>query len=102
MVNFRKVAKIGDLKPSKSKAVDIDGESIALYNVDGKVYATSNICSHRGGPLAEGRLNGEIIACPWHGWCYNVRTGVCDDSDSVKIRTYPVRIEGDDVFVDIE
>ncbi len=66
MADFVKVATLSDLPPGTAKAVEVGGNSFALYNVGGTVYATTNTCPHRGGPLGEGELNESVITCPWH------------------------------------
>ena len=101
MPNFVKVASLADLKPGKAMTVSVNGVEIALYNVGGKIYATDNTCVHQGGPLGEGVLVGEIVSCPWHMWEYNVRTGENVGNSSIKLTTYPVEIEGDDIKVGV-
>jgi nitrite reductase/ring-hydroxylating ferredoxin subunit len=99
MANFVKVASTSDLKPGAAMTVEVDGKTIALFNVAGKIHATDNTCLHQGGPLGEGILDGEIVTCPWHQWEYNVRTGEKVGSNSIKVNTYPVEVEGTDIKV---
>jgi len=99
MADFVKVANISDLKPGAALAVEVNGKTIALFNVAGKIYATDNACLHHGGPLAEGTLAGEIVACPWHQWEFNVSTGENVGNESLKLATYPVQVEGADIKV---
>ena len=99
MGNFVKAASLSDLAAGTAKIVVVNGKEIALYNLDGKVYATDNICLHQGGPLGEGMLEGDVITCPWHMWQYNVRTGENLDDKSLKLATYPVQIDGNDIKV---
>ena len=99
MAEFVKVASLSELAPGSAKAVEVKGKAIALFNVEGTIYATDNTCLHRGGPLGEGELMGEVVTCPWHQWEYNVRTGELVGDSSVKITTYPVQIEGSDIKV---
>jgi len=72
-----------------------------VANVDGKFSVINNVCLHRGGPLGEGELNGQIVTCPWHGWQYDVATGKLVTNPAVGVETYPVEVRGDDIFVDI-
>jgi NAD(P)H-dependent nitrite reductase small subunit len=98
MSEFVSVAKVSDLVPGKSKAVEIGGQQVALFNVDGKFYALANRCPHRGGPLAEGFLHGgPKVECPWHGWMFNLETGVSDINPQICQPVYEVRVEGGDV-----
>ncbi|MBI2971889.1 MAG: Rieske 2Fe-2S domain-containing protein [Candidatus Aenigmarchaeota archaeon] len=100
-MTFIKVATIHDLKDGEAKVVDANGTPIALYRVNGKFYATTNTCAHRGGPLGEGVLDNEVITCPWHGWRFNVASGINVIMPSIKIQTYKVEVRSDDVFVDV-
>ncbi len=99
MAEFVKVASLSELAPGSAKAVEVKGKAIALFNVQGAIYATDNTCLHRGGPLGEGELMGEVVICPWHQWEYNVRTGEMVGNSSVKLATYPVQVEGSDIKV---
>ena len=67
MGDFVKVAETKDIQPSKMIAVEVDGEKVCVANVEGKYYAIGNVCTHMGGPLAEGKLEGNVVECPWHG-----------------------------------
>ena len=99
MAEFVKVANLSDLGPGSSMTVEANGKAVALFNVDGTVYALDNTCLHRGGPLGEGFLEGDVVACPWHMWEYNVRTGEKVGDPSLKVATYPVEVEGNDITV---
>lgn len=102
MANFTKVASVSDLKPGDSKVVSVNGTEIALFNVDGEFFATTNTCPHRGGPLGEGFLEGDVVTCPWHGWRFNVKTGISPVMPTAKIATHHVKVEGDDVLVAVD
>ena len=95
------VAKLIDLKPGTCVSLEANGIGVALFNVDGMVYALDNTCPHAGGPLGEGELNGEIVECPWHGWRYNVRTGERSENPEFKVACYPVEVEGDLIHVSV-
>ena len=99
MAEFVKVASLSELAPGSAKAVELKGKVIALFNVEGTIYATDNTCLHQGGPLGEGELMGDVVICPWHQWEYNVRTGEKVGDSSVKLATYPVQVEGSDIKV---
>jgi nitrite reductase (NADH) small subunit/3-phenylpropionate/trans-cinnamate dioxygenase ferredoxin subunit len=99
MAEYVKIASTSDLPPGSAKTVEVNGKAIALFNVGGTIFATDNACLHRGGPLADGMLEGEVVTCPWHLWEYNVRTGEKVGNTSLKVATYPVRVEGADVKV---
>ncbi|NJL06476.1 MAG: non-heme iron oxygenase ferredoxin subunit [Chloroflexaceae bacterium] len=98
-----RVATLAELGPGCMRAVLVEGLPIALANVDGTIYAFGDACRHEGGPLSAGILIGDTITCPWHGWTYSVRTGKSIVPPiGIRIPTYPVVIEGDVIYLDIE
>jgi len=103
MAKTVKVAQTSNLAPGTSKVVQADGHSIGLFNVEGTFYAIDNTCTHRGGPLGEGELSGETVECPWHGAHFNVKTGaVTRPPAPAGVRSFPVKIEGNDVLVEVD
>ena len=102
MPNFVKVASISDLKPGENKVVNVNGTDVALFNIDGEFFATNNTCLHRGGPLGEGFLEGDVVTCPWHGWRYDVKTGANVTIPIAKVATYQVKVEDTDVLVAVD
>ena len=96
-----RVGNAGDVPPGEGRVVDADGKSIALFNVSGRYYATDNSCPHRGGPLAEGDLDGAIVICPWHGWRWDVTTGANVNNPAVTVACFPVIVEPDGIFVEL-
>jgi nitrite reductase/ring-hydroxylating ferredoxin subunit len=99
MADFVKVCKTGDVPVGSGKTVDVKGKPVAVFNVEGTFYAISDTCLHRGGPLGQGELDEKIITCPWHGWRYDVTTGVSQMNPSLVVEKYAVKVEGDDVWV---
>jgi nitrite reductase (NADH) small subunit len=99
VAEFIKVASISELPVGSCKTVEVNGKAIGLFNVGGKVYALDNTCLHEGGPLGEGSLEGEVVTCPWHFWEFNVRTGEEVGDPSLRVVTYPVQVDGDDIKV---
>ena len=99
MAGFVKVCKKADIQAGSGKTVNVNGKDVALFNVDGNFYAIDNTCLHRGGPLGEGELDGKIVTCPWHGWRYDVISGVNEMNPSVTVAKYEVKLEGEDVLV---
>jgi 3-phenylpropionate/trans-cinnamate dioxygenase ferredoxin subunit len=93
---------IHDIPVGKVKLVFSEAEELrlAVCNVDGEYYAIEDVCTHDGGPLDQGDLQGDEIECPRHGACFNVRTGQATRMPAVMpVLTYPVKIEGDRVLV---
>jgi nitrite reductase/ring-hydroxylating ferredoxin subunit len=99
MGEFVRIAGVDDVKPGHSMVAEVQGKTLALFNVDGTFHVTDNTCIHRGGPLGEGDLEGSVVTCPWHGWQFNVMTGECIKSPSAKVEVYQVMVEGNDVKV---
>jgi nitrite reductase/ring-hydroxylating ferredoxin subunit len=66
---------LSDLRPGQVKRLTLAGRKVTVYNVGGAFHATQEECTHAGGPLSEGRLDGKIITCPWHGSCFDVTDG---------------------------
>jgi nitrite reductase/ring-hydroxylating ferredoxin subunit len=87
--------------PGQVRRVQVDGEEVAVYNVDGALYATQEKCTHVGGPLSEGELQGNVITCPWHGSCFDVTNGqvMCGPA-SKPLATYRVAQAGDRIRVE--
>ena len=102
MSSLVKVMGANELKPGENKVVNVNGSEIALFNVDGQFHAIANTCPHRGGPLGEGILEGDVVQCPWHGWRFNVRTGANVMMPMSKVQKYEVKIEGGDIFLSVE
>ena len=96
-----KVAETKDLLPGTAKAVEAEGRRIALFNIDGTYYAIDDTCTHRGGPLSEGMLEGTTVACPLHGATYDVTTGsVLGPPASEGVAHYNVQVDGNDIKVE--
>ena len=100
MAGFIKVATTSDLAPGEKKLVEYQGTLVGLFNLDGEFYAIHDICTHDGGPLVEGELDGDVIICPRHGARFDVRTGAVRALPAYKpAPTYQVKIEGDDILI---
>ena len=99
---FTRVARLEDLKTSKLMCVKPQGLRIALAWVDGKVFAVDDMCSHEDASLAKGSLHGECVKCPLHGSRFDLNTGAAlDEPAEDPVKTYPVRIEGDEILVQL-
>ncbi len=103
MPPYVRVAAVGEIPAGRGKAVVVGGREIAVFNVAGSYYAVEGTCPHQGGPLAEGWLEGPLVTCPWHAWCFDVRTGrMVLAGDFCALDTFDVRVAGGDVEVDSE
>jgi glycine betaine catabolism B len=97
---FAKVADVKDIQPSQMKEVEVNEEKICLANVEGKYYAIGNICTHLGGPLAQGKLEGYEVQCPWHGSRFDIRTGRVARPPAMRSEpTYEIKIEEDNILL---
>ncbi|MCA9248926.1 MAG: Rieske (2Fe-2S) protein [Planctomycetales bacterium] len=101
MPRWISIARVEDCPPGAAIEAVAEDRIVALMNVDGQFHALDGVCSHQGGPLGKGALNGKIITCPWHGWQYNVTDGQHCLSASVRQPTFPVKVEEGQVLVDI-
>ena len=77
------------------------GVAVCLANVEGRLCALDNVCPHRQGPLGQGWLEGEAVVCPWHSWAFNVDTGVAEPPERARVDVFPVKVEGEDVLVNL-
>lgn len=98
-----KVATRSELPVGGKLLAEVEGRAIALFNVDGTLHAIDDVCTHDGGPLAEGALEGCEIRCPRHGARFDVRTGkaLCFPAFE-PVKTHRVELRGDDVYVDLD
>ena len=98
---FVKVAQASQLAPGKAMRIEIDDEPIAIFNVDGNLYAIGDTCSHEEASLAEGDVFGTCVECPLHGAEFDLATGRARTLPAViPVATYAVKVEGDDVLLD--
>ena len=96
------VARKSEIADGATKRVDVNGQSVLLCNVAGEIFAIEDVCTHDGGPLDEGELMGDRIMCPRHGALFDVTSGAALTLPAVvPLPTYPVRIEGDAIYVDV-
>lgn len=97
------VAQIGEIPPGKTKIVLAGNKEVVICNVGNKYFCIDNVCTHDGGPLGEGELQGEIIECPRHGAQFDVSTGAVVSMPAVvPVATFPVKIQGDKITVVIQ
>lgn len=99
---FARVRRGAEIPRGQSRAVRAGRYDVAIFNVDGEFYALENNCPHQGGPIAEGWLEDNVISCPWHGWCFDVRTGKMTLGEFAHIRRFVVHRDGADLLVSRE
>jgi len=103
MSNFVSVAKVSDFDNQQAQCVEVEGKSIALFKLGKEFFAIDDTCTHEGGPLSDGNIDGDEIECPWHSACFNIRSGkVTLDPADEDVSIYAVRLSGDMIEVDVE
>lgn len=101
-MGFETIAKVTETEPGSITVHEVNGTRIALCNVDGKFYAIDDVCTHDGGPLDQGELEGNLVECPRHGARFDVTTGRPVVLPAVRpVKAYPVEVVGDEVRVDV-
>ena len=98
---FVRAARAAEIAPGQIREIRLEEMTIAVANIGGQFHAINNTCLHRGGPLGQGSLQGNLVTCPWHGWSFDVTSGKVADSQKVGVACYPVEVRGEDVYVDI-
>ena len=102
MPNLTAIAKTSDVAPGTIEVFEVDGKRIALCNVNGRFYAIDDVCTHDGGPLDQGELDGNLVECPRHGAKFDVTDGRAVVLPAVRpVQTYRVEVDGDDVRVEL-
>ncbi len=103
MAEYVKVARVDEIAPGSMKLVVVNGVPVCLANLEGQIHAIGDTCTHEGGPLSEGTLEGHVVACPWHGAEFDVRTGAVLAMPAVEpVPSYDVKVEAGDVLVATE
>ena len=102
MPDFVRLCSKADLPDDgEAKEIPIGEKVICVANVNGTVSAMDNVCLHRGGPLGQGVIADNKVVCPWHGWMWDPKTGASDQNPAMRIVVYPMKLEGDDVYVQV-
>ena len=100
MSDWVTVARVDELKPGARQLVDVDGSPLVVFNLDGKYYAIEDVCTHDGGQLTGGEVEGDQIICPRHGARFCIRTGAALTAPAYEpTATFPVRIENGEIQV---
>ncbi len=101
-IEYRKVATLGELPEGSNLFVEVDDQPVALFRVEGQVFAIDDVCTHDGGPLADGKLCGFEIECDRHGARFDIRTGSALSMPAVEnVRAHHVKVDSDTIYVAI-
>ncbi|CAB3754866.1 non-heme iron oxygenase ferredoxin subunit [Paraburkholderia solisilvae] len=99
---WKPMARVDEVEPGEVKGYRIDTIPVALYNLDGEFFATHDTCTHAQACLSDGYLEDGKIECPLHQGLFDVRTGKAVSGPvDVDVKTFPVRVEGDEVLIDL-
>lgn len=102
-MGFVRLARTEEVQPGQVRVYEVGERRIALCNVDGSFYAIDDVCTHDGGPLGEGQLEGDQIECPRHGARFDVRSGRAVVLPAIRpVGTYRVQVEGDEIMVEVD
>jgi len=96
-----KIGEAGELSPGASKIVIVDERKVAVFNVEGNLYAIDDRCPHRGASLGKGTLDGVVVTCPLHKWEFDLRTGQCVGKPGNELRRFEVFVAGDSLLLDV-
>ncbi len=102
MSKWIRVASTLEFPPGSNRELVVEDRLVALFNVDGEFLALDGVCPHQGGPLGKGTMSGCIVTCPWHGWQFDVRNGQHQASTSLRHFSFPVKVEGEEILVDVD
>ena len=103
MNNYTTVARTGDIPSGKRKRVEVNGQRISIFNIDGEYFAIYDTCPHKGtAPLIRGALNGIAIKCPNHGYQFDLKTGECNIDPTFNTRVFPIKVEGDEILLNLD
>jgi len=99
MPEFTTVAKVGDIPAGQAVAYPVNGRMVAVFNDNGTYQAIDDFCPHMGASLAGGYLSEGVVTCPWHAWRFKICDGTWCDNPRIKIDSFAVRVEGDEIQV---
>ena len=100
-MTIHRLGETSEIPQGEGRCFEVEGRSIAVFEVGGQYHAIDNVCPHRGGPLADGPLNGTTVICPWHGWGFDCTTGQSTLSPTVGVQTFAVTVEGTTLHVEL-
>jgi nitrite reductase (NADH) small subunit len=100
MDSYIPAAKTSDIPPGERKRIEVEGERITIFNIDGEYHAIRDTCPHKKtAPLLRGTLDGLGIKCPNHGYRFDLKTGECNISPEFNTRVFPLKVEGETIYI---
>ena len=101
MADFQTVCRVSDLTENEGKTVEVGNKLLALFRTPSGIYAIDDVCPHMGASLSGGWVENGVVTCPWHAWRFRVEDGSWTVNAKVKVPTYNVRVQGDEVQVEV-
>lgn len=102
MTEFIQVAKTSEIPPGERKRIELNGERVSIFNIDGEFFAIYDVCPHKNtAPLIRGTLDGIGIKCPNHGYRFDLKTGKCNKGERWDTVVFPIKIDGDKILLGI-
>lgn len=95
-------AKINEVPNFGKKVIPVSGQDVLFVNIKGTIHAMENECPHQGSPLSAAIVKDGYIACPRHGYRFNLSDGACSEHPEYILRIYPVQLQGDDILIDLD
>lgn len=99
MSDFVTVAKVGEITEGDGRAFAVNGRMVAVFMMNGEYYAIDDYCPHMGASLATGSIYKGAVTCPWHAWRFSLQDGTWLDNPKVKVDSFQIRVEGDEIQV---
>ena len=101
MADFVSVGRTADFPAGQGRMAIVNGRHVAIFRLDDGYFAIDNLCLHQAGPLCEGEIDSDVVTCPWHGWSYDIRTGILVQDGKVGVSRHNTRVVDDMVQVQL-
>ena len=103
MNHFIAVASTEEIPIGERKRVEVKGQRISIFNINGEYFAIYDTCPHKGSaPLIRGKLDGIAIKCPNHGYRFDLKTGECGVDPAFNTRVFPIKVKGSDILLKLD
>ncbi|HET9096661.1 MAG TPA: Rieske 2Fe-2S domain-containing protein [Candidatus Baltobacteraceae bacterium] len=99
---FIRIAAPSEIPLGAGRSFAVGRYEVAVFNIDGAFYAIENACPHQGGPLADGWLEGPLVTCPWHGWCFDLRSGKMTLGEFARVPRFELQVRAGELYVATE
>jgi nitrite reductase/ring-hydroxylating ferredoxin subunit len=100
-MSFQKLCQLAELQINQGKEFLVEGQIVAVFRTDQGVFAIEGMCAHQGGPVAQGELNGNCVTCPWHGWQYDICSGINLLTHKKMLLDFAVEVREEEVWIDV-